>query len=48
MNPCHLSETAVLACARCVNPAEPAANAINPNSIPFFMVISFGAIGAPR
>ena len=40
MNPRHLSETAVLACARVLRPAQVTVIAINPNSIPFFMEIS--------
>src|SRR5438128_1246023 len=37
MKPCHRSETALLACARWLMPAHPAATAINPISISFFI-----------
>jgi len=43
MKPRHRSETELLACARGLIPAQAAANVTNPNSIPFFIEISFGA-----
>jgi hypothetical protein len=44
MKPCHFSEAVLLAPARGLNPAQPAASAIKPISIPFFTRISLGAV----